>query len=57
MLTVSDRGFDVVFCGLLLSVTVTEKAKVPEAVGVPEITPVVGLIFRPPGKPLETDQV
>ena len=39
------------------SVTFTVTEKVPEAVGVPDMTP-AGLIERPPGKaPAATDQV
>src|ERR1035441_7491520 len=50
--TVSESGFEVVCCGLLLSWTPTVKVKGPEAVGVPEMTPVVGLIETPPGPPV-----
>ncbi len=38
--------------------TCAEKLKVPAAVGVPEIAPVLVLTVSPPGsEPLETDQV
>src|ERR1017187_8037774 len=53
--TVIDSVFESVFCGLLLSLTVTVKMNVPEAVGVPEMAPVEALIARPPGRPPPTD--
>jgi hypothetical protein len=34
------------------SVTVTVTANVPVAVGAPEMTPVLGLTERPPGRPV-----
>ncbi len=44
--------------GVSESVTVMVKFAVPEAVGVPEITPVVPFRFRPAGKlPVVTDHV
>jgi hypothetical protein len=55
-LTVSEKPFKEDCCGLLLSWTVTIRLNVPEAVGVPERTPVVGLTVTPLGWP-ETDHV
>ena len=50
---VSERFFVVLRCvGSVESVTVTATVKVPEAVGVPLITPVEAAIVRPAGKPV-----
>jgi hypothetical protein len=55
---VIDKGTDFVWAGLLLSVTVAVKAKVPLAVGVPEIIPLLAARVRPAGKlPLVIDHV
>jgi hypothetical protein len=55
---VIDRGTDFVWVGLPLSVTVAVKAKVPLAVGVPEITPVPAARVSPAGRlPLVIDHV
>ena len=54
--TVSDSVFEAVFCGLLLSVTVTVKLNVPATVGVPKTAPEEELIPMPLGKP-EADQL
>jgi hypothetical protein len=55
---VIDSGTDLVWAGLLLSVTVAVKANVPLAVGVPEITPFPAVRVRPAGRlPLVTDHV
>ena len=56
--TVIESGFEAVCCGLLLSVTVTVKLKVPAVVGVPKIEPTVVLSDNPGGKlPLDIDHV
>ena len=56
--TVMLRAADLVCAGLLLSVTETVKLEVPEAVGVPEMTPVEGASVTPAGRlPAVTDQV
>ena len=49
--TVIDSTFEAVFCGLLLSVTVTVKLNVPATVGVPKMAPVEELIAMPLGRP------
>jgi len=41
----------------MLSVTCTEKFSVPELVGVPVITPVVGFSINAPSEPEVTDHV
>ena len=41
---------DLLWAGLLLSVTVTVRWKVPEAVGVPEMVPDAAASVRPAGK-------
>ena len=40
---------DLLWAGLLLSVTVTVRLKVPEAVGVPEMVPLAAPSVRPAG--------
>jgi len=42
-------AFDAVCAGVVESVTFTVKLNVPEAVGVPEITPLVGMMLSPEG--------
>jgi hypothetical protein len=55
---VIDRGTDFVWAGLLVSVTVAVKAKVPLAVGVPEMTPLPTARVKPVGRlPLVIDHV
>ena len=54
--TVSGSTFEEDCCGVPLSRTATVRLKVPDAVGVPERTPVEGLIVTPEGWP-ETDHV
>jgi hypothetical protein len=55
---VIDRGTDFVWAGLLLSVTVAVKAKVPVTVGVPEIAPLPAARVKPVGRlPLAIDHV
>lgn len=54
--TVIDSVFEAVFCGLLLSVTVTVKLNVPATVGVPKTAPEEELIPMPLGRP-EADQL
>ena len=57
-ITVIESGFEAVCWGLLLSVTVTVKLKVPGVVGVPKMEPTVVLSDNPGGKlPLEIDHV
>jgi hypothetical protein len=52
------RGTDFVWTGLLLSLTVAVKLKVPLAVGVPEITPLPPANASPAGRlPEVIDQV
>ena len=51
-LTVSESVFEVVFCGLLLSRTVTVTLNVPAAVGVPYGAPEVAWMLIPLGKPV-----
>ena len=53
--TVSVSTFEAVFCGLLLSVTVTVMLNVPATVGVPNNAPDVAFMFMPLGWP-DTDQ-
>jgi hypothetical protein len=53
--TESGRLTDAVLAGLWLSVTVTAREKLPVAVGVPEMTPLLPRM-SPAGNP-ETDQV
>ena len=55
-LTVSVSTFDAVFCGLLLSRTVTVTLNMPETVGVPKGAPDEELIDMPLGRP-EADQL
>ncbi len=45
-----DSGTDFVWTGLLVSVTLAVNAKVPLAVGVPEITPLAAPSVKPVGK-------
>ena len=47
--TEMDVERDLLWAGLPLSVTVAVKLKVPEAVGVPEMTPLLARL-RPPGR-------
>jgi hypothetical protein len=55
---VIDKGTDFVWAGLPLSATVAVKAKVPLAVGVPEITPLPPARAKPAGRlPLVIDHV
>ena len=55
---VIDNGTDLVWAGLLLSVTVAVNPKMPVAVGVPVITPVPAARVRPTGRlPLVIDHV
>jgi hypothetical protein len=52
------RGFVAVSLGVEESVTLTVKLDVPVVVGVPEITPVLGVSLSPAGRvPTEIDQV
>jgi len=48
--TTMERETDLVWAGLAESVTVAVKLAVPLAVGVPEMTPVVGDKLRPAGR-------
>jgi hypothetical protein len=52
LLTVSVNVFEAVFCGLLLSRTVTLTLNVPATVGVPKGAPVEELIDIPLGNPV-----
>jgi hypothetical protein len=55
---VMDVAADFVCTGLLLSLTVTVKLKVPVAVGVPEMTPLPPASVNPAGRlPEVIDQV
>ena len=47
--TVTDVVVEVIWAGLLLSVTVAVKVEVPMAVAVPEIMPLDGARFSPAG--------
>jgi hypothetical protein len=52
------RGTDLVWTGLLLSLTVAVKVKVPLAVGVPEISPLLADNASPAGRlPEDTDHL
>lgn len=56
--TTIERAADLVCTGLPASVTVTVKAEVPDAVGVPEIAPVAEDKVMPAGRlPVVTAQV
>ena len=56
--TVMEVATDFVWTGLPLSLTDAVKLKVPPAVGVPEMTPVVGARVSPVGRlPEVIDQV
>jgi hypothetical protein len=55
---VMDRDTDLVWTGVLLSLTVAVKAKFPLVVGVPEITPLPAARVSPLGRlPEVIDQV
>jgi hypothetical protein len=52
-----ERGSELVWAGLLESLTLTVKLAVPLAVGLPEITPVAAARARPKGRLPVADQV
>ena len=55
--TIIDNGRELVWSGVLESLTVILKLVVPVAVGLPEMVPLAGLRVRPTGRLPVMDQV